>query len=214
MLRNKSEKTPVRTRLWLLAFVTICFVLLFHYSLLFIYCMPENPIQYIFQSQINTYTDTFFSQNWRLFAPNPATTNNIISARATSTPEDQDGQYTSWVDLITPLISAVQANRFTELQIPELMVSNATLDVMNDGGLDPKSPFSQAVARGDYSTDFLLLARYACHVLNELYPQNHFTFVQLAITVQQPPDFLHYTSDGYQIAGNNIFPPLKYMTVS
>ena len=214
MLHETAEKITVRGRLWWLAFVAIGLILLFHYSILFVYCMPTNPIQYTFQPQINTYTDTFFSQDWRLFAPNPATTNTILSARATSAPEGQTGQYTEWVDLMTPLISVVQANRFSEQQIPELMVSNTTLDLANNGGLDHNSPFSQAVARGHYSVNFVLLTRYACHVLNELYPHNHFTFVQLAVTQQQPPDFLHDTSEGYQITGNNIFPPVKYLVVS
>lgn len=214
MLDQKPEKTPVRICFWWLTFVVVGCLLLLHYSILFIYCMPVNPIQYTFQSQINAYTRTFFTQDWRFFAPNPATTDNILSARATVAHDAHTGQYTAWVDLITPLISALQANRFTEQQIPELMVSNATLDMVNNGGLDPNSSYSQAIARGDYSAEYIILARYACHVLNELYPQNHFTFVQLAITQKQPPDFLHAASNDYQITGNNIFPPLKYLVVT
>lgn len=45
-----------------LVFAFICLTL--HFTVLFIFSMPLNPIQYTFADPIDTYTSTFFYQNF------------------------------------------------------------------------------------------------------------------------------------------------------
>jgi Family of unknown function (DUF5819) len=202
--------------LWGMTFILFFICLTFHFVILFIFAMPLNPIQYTFMDQMHRYNDTFFTQNWRLFAPDPVSNNITVLARATFTSSDRSQalQYTPWEDLTDPLIHAVQQNRFTELQIPELMLSNAAISVVNDGVFDSSSPLYQAISHGQYPSEYLILVRYASHVLNQSYPQTHFISLQLSISETEPPDFLHYMSNGNKILGTSIFPPMKYPSVA
>jgi len=165
---------------------------------------------------MDTYTNTFFYQNWRLFAPDPISNNFVVSARATfpSSTHSAGIQYTPWKDLTDPLIHAVQQNRFTELQIPELMLSNAAVTIINEGAYTPGSALYQAISHGKYPPEYLIIVRYACHILNQSYPQTHFESLQLSITTIQPPDFLHYMSNGNKVLSISLFPLIKYASVA
>ncbi len=191
--------------------------LTFHFVMLFTFSMPLNPIQYTFMDSMEAYSNTFFSQNWRLFAPDPISDNVIVSARATfpSSARSAGIQYTSWKDLTDPLIHAVQQNRFTEQQIPELMLSNAAVTVVNEGAYTPGSALYRAISQGQYPPEYLILVRYACYVLNQSYPQAHFESLQLSITETQPPDFLHYMmSNENKVLSTSVFPLIKYEVVA
>jgi Family of unknown function (DUF5819) len=204
----------LRSLWWVtLALVFIC--LTFHFVILFTLSMPLNPIQYTFMSPMETYSSTFFFQDWRLFAPDPISNNIVVSARATfpSSVGSTGIQYTPWKDLTDPLIHAVQQNRFAEMQIPELMLSNAAISIVNKGAYTPGSASYKAISHGQYSPEYLVLIRYACHILNQSYPQTHFESLQLSITVTQPPDFLHYMSNENKVVGISFFPLIKYASV-
>ncbi|MEC3884048.1 DUF5819 family protein [Halobacillus sp. HZG1] len=80
-----------------------------HLMFTVLYLTPFNPVKAKYSFAINGYMEPVFSQNWRLFAPNPASTNNKFLVRA----EFKGGEKTDWLDLTTFMIEKNQDNRFT-----------------------------------------------------------------------------------------------------
>lgn len=67
-----------------------------HLSATFFYNAPTNPVSQRYVTQIDWWMNPLFSQNWRLFAPNPISENVSVQARASLAP---DGLITGWFDL-------------------------------------------------------------------------------------------------------------------
>ncbi|WP_027954895.1 DUF5819 family protein [Halobacillus kuroshimensis] len=84
-------------------------VFVFHLVITALYLTPFNPVKAKYSFAVNAYMEPLFSQNWRLFAPNPASTNNQFMVRA----QFADGGTSDWLDLTTFMIDKNQANRFT-----------------------------------------------------------------------------------------------------
>ncbi|GAA0437630.1 hypothetical protein GCM10008934_28770 [Virgibacillus salarius] len=91
--------------------IIIFSIILFSIHFLFtaIYLAPFNPVKAKFGFIINGYMEPLFSQNWRLFAPNPASTNNQFLVRA----ELANGETTEWINLTSFMIEKNYKNRFT-----------------------------------------------------------------------------------------------------
>lgn len=66
-----------------------------HVAIHVLYLAPINPTTKHYQSWIEKYMDPIFTQNWHLFAPEPAIASLKINYRC-----DQNEK---WTDLITPL---------------------------------------------------------------------------------------------------------------
>ncbi len=89
------------TRRWSRALVAgttlaVAAVLGVHLSATFFYNAPTNPVSQRYAKQLHWWMDPLFTQNWRLFAPNPISENVRVQARASLTP---DGHVTDWIDL-------------------------------------------------------------------------------------------------------------------
>lgn len=206
----------IRDWVWWVLFVGLGTLLSLHFLILFFYTMPLSPIKYSFSIPIDDYADTFFTQNWHLFAPNPVQDNIVVAARARNF-SDTLHTYTAstdWVDLTDPLIWAVQKDRFSELQVPELMLSNAAILFVDANGLNPHSATDAAIRRGDDPLPYLVLARYAAHVLGQLTPPGHYDRIQLSITVTEPPSFLDYGRRTEKVVDVSIYPPMPYPSTS
>lgn len=67
-----------------------------HLAATFFYNAPTNPVSQRYSKQIEWWIDPLFTQNWRLFAPNPISENVTVQARASVGP---DGFVTGWFDL-------------------------------------------------------------------------------------------------------------------
>ena len=76
--------------------VVVVAVLGVHLSATFLYNAPSNPVSQRYAKQIQWWMEPLFTQNWRLFAPNPISENVSVQARASLSP---DGSVTEWVDL-------------------------------------------------------------------------------------------------------------------
>jgi hypothetical protein len=87
-------------------------VTLAHVVLVFLYVAPPNAISKAYKQQIDAWVQPVFSQNWRLFAPNPQSVNRQISARVRQTAPDGTTQVSGWIDLSTMDDSAVRHNVF------------------------------------------------------------------------------------------------------
>jgi hypothetical protein len=90
-------------------FVTAAVV---HVLMVFLYVAPANTISTQYSLQINAWVDPYFDQNWRLFAPDPQSVEQRISAR-TAKPGPHGGLQTSgWVDLTAIDEAAVRHDPF------------------------------------------------------------------------------------------------------
>jgi len=76
--------------------VAVAAVVGVHLSATFFYNAPSNPVSQRYVTQIDWWMDPLFTQNWRLFAPNPISENVTVQARASLAP---NGVVTGWIDL-------------------------------------------------------------------------------------------------------------------
>lgn len=91
--------------------------LLIHFTLTILYVLPFNPAQAVTQPLLSATIGTYFSQNWRLFAPDPVSGDMALLARCMTPAEMASGAdkklpSTGWHDLSTPLWHRFQENRF------------------------------------------------------------------------------------------------------
>lgn len=109
--------TKTRTRLGQAVRVATLSWLVFHFALTIAYVLPFNPAQAATQPLLSATIGSYFSQNWRLFAPDPVSGDMALLARCMTPAEmasgvDQKLPSTGWHDLSTPLWHRFQENRF------------------------------------------------------------------------------------------------------
>jgi hypothetical protein len=93
--------------------VALCLaVTLVHVVLVFLYVAPSNAISQAYNQQINAWVRPWFSQNWRLFAPDPQSVNRQISARVAHTAPNGTTQVSDWIDVSSMDDAAVKHNVF------------------------------------------------------------------------------------------------------
>lgn len=78
-----------------------------HLAATFFYNAPTNPVSQRYAKQIDWWMNPLFTQNWRLFAPDPISENVTVQARASIGP---DGFVTGWFDLTAQDEAAVLDN--------------------------------------------------------------------------------------------------------
>jgi hypothetical protein len=103
---------PQLTRRWSRALVAatalaVVAVLGVHLAATFLYNAPANPVSQRYAKQVQWWMDPLFTQNWRLFAPNPISENVTVQARASLSP---DGAVTGWFDLSAQDTAAVRGD--------------------------------------------------------------------------------------------------------
>lgn len=84
----------------------------FHFACTLLYLTPPNPIRIALHPWLERYMHPYFSQSWRLFAPEPGGTDAIVLASC----RVQDGEATrdsGWFDITTPLHEHRYSHRFS-----------------------------------------------------------------------------------------------------
>ncbi|WP_107839838.1 DUF5819 family protein [Metasolibacillus meyeri] len=95
-----------------IAAIFLCLGFIFHFTVTLIYNTPSNPIKAKYNQQINFYMEPLFTQNWKLFAPTPVSTNSQFYVKAKI--QSADGVTTTgWLDMLDYMVENNQANRFT-----------------------------------------------------------------------------------------------------
>lgn len=79
---------------------------------LWIAASPANAVKRSISAYLAPYRAVHAAHSWKLFAPNPLSSNVTVFLRARLA----DGRETMWYDVSTPLLHDVQHNRFTETQ--------------------------------------------------------------------------------------------------
>lgn len=90
-----------------------CLLFVVHFALTIIYNSPSNPIQAKYNKQISSYMDPIFTQNWKLFAPTPVTTNHYYYAKAKLADPEGETRTTNWIDISKYMYEYNHKNRFT-----------------------------------------------------------------------------------------------------
>ena len=110
--------------------VAVGLVFTAHFALTTLYDLPSNPISVRYRALTNAYVLPLFSQNWSFFAPTPPNRDDFLIARYRLAP-DRHGvvRYSSWVSLSLALNTEVQGNRFSPIEIVQLMSSNVVNDM-------------------------------------------------------------------------------------
>lgn len=95
-----------------LAAGVLCVAFICHFAVTLIYNTPSNPVKAKYNKQISSYIDPVFTQNWRLFAPEPVTRNNKFFVKAEII-TNNGIRTTEWIDIVDYMIKKNQDNRFT-----------------------------------------------------------------------------------------------------
>lgn len=88
-------------------------VLLIHFSFTFIYLSPANPFKSKHWETIIGYMNPIFTQNWKLFAPNPASQQANLDMRVQYVDKDGATRQSDWKSITLPVIKELQSNRFS-----------------------------------------------------------------------------------------------------
>jgi hypothetical protein len=100
--------------------VVLLALLAFHFAATILCLTPPNPIRIALHRPLEGYINPYFSQSWRLFAPDPGGTDAVVlvDCRLKATETTQE---TGFFDITTPLHEHRYEHRFA----PSLMLARA-----------------------------------------------------------------------------------------
>lgn len=90
------------------AFIVLGGLFGIHLLMTALYLAPINPMTNSYANLVHSYMEPLFSQNWSLFAPDPAKSSLQLWYRCTN-----EQNASSWMDPISPLVQDHQRTRFT-----------------------------------------------------------------------------------------------------
>lgn len=104
-----------RPRYWSLAitFACACMALIVHFTLTLAFVLPANPVTVPYLHVATTYMKPVFSQNWRLFAPNPPYESKSLLVGCHVRHEDGREEQHPPVDVSARYLEMAAANRIT-----------------------------------------------------------------------------------------------------
>jgi hypothetical protein len=88
--------------------ILISGVFIAHLSLTFLYLLPQNPATNYYQKITQKYMNTFFTQDWKLFSPEPA----LYSIKMFYSCNLNNSRLVKWKNPLKNLIKEHQQNRF------------------------------------------------------------------------------------------------------
>lgn len=105
--------------------IKIICVIIFMTHIIFhvLYLAPVNPATSIYASVVDSYMNTFFSQNWHLFAPEPAIATVNLNYRCT--PEGD------WENFLQPLFKKHKTTLITSLGKQGYVYQHLTREIYN-----------------------------------------------------------------------------------
>lgn len=89
---------------------------------------PLSPAKLKYYAAVNSYLTPYFTQNWKLFAPNPLSDDRGILARA----KCPNGSTTEYFDVTRPYIEEVHDTRFFPSRMSRLVTG--TIQQLSDSG--------------------------------------------------------------------------------
>ncbi|PEQ01700.1 DUF5819 family protein [Bacillus toyonensis] len=169
-----------------LMIILIAFIFSLHFTFTLLYNFPLNPISNKYNDSIQHYMNPLFKQNWKLFAPNPVSTNNILYIRGEYTDKNEELKKTEWVDASTPFNTIIHNNRLTPLRLVASMKSSLISEILNETTSDKDYLEKLNVSEDE---DLIVLNRFSSNVLNEIHPNYKFLNVEKKIVVNVFPEY-------------------------
>ncbi|MEY9855860.1 hypothetical protein ABH935_001464 [Catenulispora sp. GAS73] len=147
---------------------------LVHVASVFLFVAPSNTVSRLYQRQINAWVYPYFEQDWKLFAPNPQSARQQISARASMTASDGTPRPGDWVDL-TAVDDAAVRHDFFPSHTAQNMLRRAWAAYADAQGADGQVSSPRALMLQEYLRN-IAVQRISAH--------SHTTFnaVQLRVT--------------------------------
>ena len=150
-----------------------------HVALVFLYVAPSNTVSRLYQRQINAWVYPYFEQDWRLFAPDPQSVRQQVSARTSATPPGGSLRPGDWIDLTAVDDTAVRHDFFPS-HTAQNMLRRAWAAYTDAQGIDSQTPSPRALMLQEYLRN-IAVQRVTAH--------SHTTFsaIQLRVTTTPIP---------------------------
>ncbi|MFD3686381.1 DUF5819 family protein [Nocardiopsis sp. NPDC058631] len=177
--------------------VVLCVVTtLAHVILVFLHVAPSNTVSQRYSQQVNAWVYPLFEQNWRLFAPDPDSVNQQISARTAHTAPDGSVQVSDWFDLTAVDNSAVEHNIFPSHTSQNMLRRSWTSYLESHGGGDES-----------YSEHAVLMQKYLCNIAAARFAEhNGGSFEHIQLRVRTLPIAAPGTTDADRSPGTSPAP--------
>ena len=107
----------------------LCGVYLFHFSVTVLFNLQQNVFTNRYAQFVNLYMRPLFTQNWNFFAPNPPTRDDYLLVRYKMRSKTGLVEVGPWINVSLSFDREVQRNRFSALEIVQLVTSNTLNDV-------------------------------------------------------------------------------------
>lgn len=120
-----------------------------HVVLVFLFVAPANTVSRLYQRQINAWVYPYFEQDWKLFAPNPQSVRQQISARTSTTASNGTTRLGGWIDL-TAVDDAAVRHDFFPSHTAQNMLRRAWAAYADAQGADGQAPSPRALMLQEY----------------------------------------------------------------
>jgi hypothetical protein len=176
--KGSTLSAPWRTLVGWVAVLCIA-ASLAHVALVFMHVAPPNSVSKRYTEKIDAWVLPLFEQNWQLFAPNPESVNQQISARTERISENGKSEVSRWVDLSAMDASAVRHNVFPS-HTAQNMLRRAWTSYVQEHGGDDRSHTDRARMMKEY------LRNIAVNRVADAQPGT-FDRIQLRVVTKQIP---------------------------
>jgi hypothetical protein len=132
-----------------------------HVLLVFLYVAPSNTVSQAYRSQIDAWVYPYFEQDWRLFAPDPQSAHQQISARTSTVGPGGVTRFSDWIDLTAMDDAAVRHDVFPS-HTAQNMLRRAWTAYASAQGADDRPPTQRALILQEYLRN-IAVQRAAAH---------------------------------------------------
>jgi hypothetical protein len=150
---------------------------LVHVAMVFLYVAPSNTVSRLYQRQINAWVYPYFEQDWKLFAPDPQSVHQQISARTSMTVADGTPRLGDWIDLTAVDDAAVRHDLFPS-HTAQNMLRRAWAAYVDAQGADGQALPPRALMLQEYLRN-IAVQRVTAH--------SHTTFSAIQLRVTSTP---------------------------
>ncbi|MEW9502416.1 DUF5819 family protein [Jeotgalibacillus marinus] len=193
----------------------LCLLFVIHFSVTAVHNTHANPLQVKYNKQLSFYIDPLFTQNWRLFAPTPMTSNNYFYVKA-KLDNGNESRTTDWIDLVQYMYEKNNDNRFTPynklIRIPRGAYAligekdetvRKILNKVNEGELDEEEYEHLIENERDKLTEekaIDLLNKFAEAHLISFFPENEIVEFKVLLVESEPVPFSKNGTENFENA--------------
>ncbi len=190
-----------------------------HFSFVVLSLLPLNPLSYALGDVLAAYVLPFFAQNWKLFAPEPVSSDSAAYARAIYHERGEE-RTTPWIDFTDPVLDAVRRNPVSPLNFRLTVMSKAMAGVFGEAGLAAADAVQREKLMDEWvdpvrmPRGLVVLEAAGSAVLRAAYPGIAFEHVQVMMSSHPVPRFSkRYDSQVKQPTDYFVFRPSAFPTV-